>query len=82
MLRKIKFIVTWLNDFELLVDDYENNLMYCVFCREFKHLLENPEGRFITGSDYFCLDRIKEHGHSRYHATSVSARRSKQGLLL
>ena len=76
--RERKFIATWLNDFEWLCYDHESNLMYCGSCREFKHLLKIPEGKFIIGSDHFRLDPIKAHGHSKDHATSVTARRAKQ----
>ena len=74
--RERKFITAWLNDFEWLCYDHESNLMYCGFCREFKHLLKIPEGRFIIGSDHFRLDPIKAHDHSKDHATSVTARRA------
>ena len=41
---------------------YNENVMWCEVCREFKHLLKKGNVKFVTGTDNFRKDAVDKHG--------------------
>ena len=60
---------------------YDENVMWCEVCREFKHLLKKGNVKFVTGTDNFRKDAVDKHGSSFYHLRCMDAFKAKQNPL-
>jgi hypothetical protein len=68
--RERKFIGTWLDDFDWLQYEKDENLMFCKYCRKYPKLAVtklNQTCVFVEGSRNFRLEPIRSHNKSTAH---------------
>jgi hypothetical protein len=80
--RKRDFYPKWKDDHTWLDYSSEENLMYCIPCRKYE-----KEGRFVTGTNNFRVDAIKQHESSKCHICSqrkydVECMKEKSGTVV
>ena len=73
-----KFHPQWKNDFSWLQYDEDEDNMWCGVCREYCRTTKvGPSNAFVEGTNYFKVERIKQHDTSKIHTDSLLTKAAK-----
>ena len=73
-----KFLPQWKKAYSWLQHDEEEDKMWCDVCREYCRTTKvGPINAFVEGTNYFKVDRVKQHDSSNFHKDSLLTKAGK-----